>query len=182
MKMINASTATGGNYGWELQEVSGLTVGQVYDVTAWLRGNAGGELVTMGAAAVTTNATLTTSWQQVFLSFTATSTTQELDFTSTSPASGTWYLDDVSVLPSSSAYVQFGNSNNGQAVTVNRSWSDGDVLVIDCGGKTVTVNGANVNFSGAFPEFPPGAQTLYYNDSFSSRTVTISSVYYEGYA
>lgn len=78
-------------------------------------------------------------------------------------------------------YIQFGNGGNGQAVLVQRTWAAADVLVIDCTQKTITVNGIPTAFSGAFPEFPPGSQSLQYTDSFTTRTFTISAVYTKAY-
>jgi hypothetical protein len=73
--------------------------------------------------------------------------------------------------------VIIGNSGNGQEITVQRTWSNGDVLVVDCSNSTVTVNGVPVDFTGAFPLFPPGAQTISYSDGFSSRTFSYNLVY-----
>lgn len=73
--------------------------------------------------------------------------------------------------------IQWGNANNGQAIIVTRTWAASDVLVIDCVAKTVKVNGVEVAFSGAFPEFPPGAQILQYSDGFTTRTVAINVGY-----
>jgi phage-related protein len=73
--------------------------------------------------------------------------------------------------------VIIGNSGNGQEITVQRTWSNGDVLVVDCSKSTVTVNGVPVDFTGAFPLFPPGAQTISYSDGFTSRTFNINVVY-----
>lgn len=77
--------------------------------------------------------------------------------------------------------VTIGNGGNGQAISITRTWTAGEVLVIDCVAKTVTINGLAVAFSGAFPEFPPGAQTLQYSDEFTTRTFTISAVYTPGW-
>lgn len=74
-------------------------------------------------------------------------------------------------------YVQFGNANTGQSIVITRTWANSDVLVIDCAQKTVTVNGTSVNFTGAFPEFPPGSQTMQYNDGFTTRTFNITVTY-----
>jgi hypothetical protein len=72
----------------------------------------------------------------------------------------------------------FGNNGNGQGISVTRTWLSTDVLVIDCVNKTVTVNGSPVAFTGAFPEFPPGSQTLGYSDTFTTRTFAITVNYY----
>lgn len=82
--------------------------------------------------------------------------------------------------------VTFGNNSNGQQISVNRTWTTGDVLVIDVSqlalnGNPVTVNGLPVAFTGAFPEMPPGASSLAYSDGFSSRTFNITVVYTKMY-
>jgi hypothetical protein len=77
--------------------------------------------------------------------------------------------------------ITWGNGGNGQAISVTRTWAAADVLVIDSVAKTVTVNGLPVAFTGAFPEFPIGAQSLQYNDGFTTRTFTIGVVYTVGY-
>lgn len=78
---------------------------------------------------------------------------------------------------SGTGYMIFSNGGNGQGISITRTWAASDVLVIDCAQKTVTVNGVAVTFTGAFPEFPPGAQTFSYSDGFTSRTFNVSVVY-----
>jgi hypothetical protein len=79
------------------------------------------------------------------------------------------------------ASISYGNGNTGQQIVVTRTWAANDVLVIDTFNKTVTVNGFNVVFTGAFPWFAPGSQTLQYADSFATRTFTVSVVYLVSY-
>jgi phage-related protein len=74
-----------------------------------------------------------------------------------------------------------GNANNGQSLTISRDFTSTDVVVIDTSAKTVTVNGSLVNFSGAFPEFAPGAGQIDYSDSFTTRTFTYNIIYYVMY-
>lgn len=73
--------------------------------------------------------------------------------------------------------VSVGNLNTGQQVNITRTWVATDVLVIDATTKTVTVNGVAVAYTGAIPEFAPGAQTITYSDNLTTRTYTISGVY-----
>lgn len=80
-------------------------------------------------------------------------------------------LTAVSATGSQTMFV--GNNANGQGIYITRSvWANGDVVVINCTLKTVTVNGAAAIFSGAFPELAPGAQQIGYLDTFTSRTLT----------
>lgn len=77
--------------------------------------------------------------------------------------------------------VSFGNNNTGQQISVNRTWTTGDVLVVDSITRTVTVNGTVVDYTGAFPEFQPGNQAFSYSDGFTTRTFNINVVYYPEY-
>lgn len=184
-QMVNAASAplsvpSANTYGWELYQLLNLTPGVLYTVTLWVKGNAGGESFkcsSLGSAVQ--SLTLTTGWQQITFQFTATSTNDQLYVWSTT-ASATWFIDDVTILANTSTAVFIGNNNNGQGITVTRSWAIGDVLVIDCTKATttpVTVNGVAVAFSGAFPEFPPGAQQIGYLDNFIARNFNISVPY-----
>lgn len=69
------------------------------------------------------------------------------------------------------------NSRTNQGITVEANYTDGDILVIDCLNYTVQINGANHDFEGIFPTFPPGAQQIGYSDTFSTRNVNISATY-----
>lgn len=67
--------------------------------------------------------------------------------------------------------IYVGNQTTGQQIVITRTWSANDLVQIDCLNKTVQVNGTDVSFTGAFPEFNTGLQTVYVNDNFStSRT------------
>lgn len=73
---------------------------------------------------------------------------------------------------SNTGSVTIGNQKTGQAITVTTTFNQYDALVIDCQHKTVQINGVDVNFSGAFPDVGLGQQTLYYVDTFTTRTFT----------
>lgn len=75
------------------------------------------------------------------------------------------------------ASVIIGNNSTGQQITVTRTWSAGDILVIDTYNGTVQVNGVAVAYSGAFPIFAPGIGTLTYSDTFTTRNFDYSVVY-----
>lgn len=70
--------------------------------------------------------------------------------------------------------MNIGNDSNGQLITLVRTFSNGDVIVIDTSNQSVKINGLESQFSGAFPEFPPGAGALSYSDDLTSRTFNIS--------
>lgn len=84
--------------------------------------------------------------------------------------------------------ISIGNNATGQQINITRTWTAGDILVIDTTLTTttpVTVNGNAVSFTGAFPSFFSSAAgtagTLTYFDNFASRTFTISAVYSKAY-
>lgn len=77
--------------------------------------------------------------------------------------------------------VIIGNVATGQFITVSRAWTAGDRLVIDVLNRTVKVNGTNVDFTGAFPEFAAGVGYLNYQDNFTSRTLALSAYYNRRY-
>lgn len=83
----------------------------------------------------------------------------------------------TAVTGSTSKSVVFGNNATGQQITVTRTWANSDVLEIDVYSKTVKVNGNNVEFTGAFPEFDEGSGTIDYSDNFTTRTFSINVVY-----
>lgn len=74
-----------------------------------------------------------------------------------------------------------GNSATGQQITVTRTWTAADVLVIDSYLRKVTVNGNEVAFTGAFPEFNKGSGSLDYSDTLTTRDVTVAAAYTKRY-
>lgn len=79
----------------------------------------------------------------------------------------------TAVSSTGSQQLFWGNGDTGQAITITRStWATGDVVVIDCVNKSVTVNGLPYDYVGAFPEFTNASHVMVYGDSFTSRTLT----------
>lgn len=77
-------------------------------------------------------------------------------------------------------YIQLTNDLNGQTMLIyGLGLTAGDVLVIDSSAKTVTKNGVKVKVFGTFITLAPGASSVTYTDGFTTRTVTISAVYYK---
>lgn len=74
--------------------------------------------------------------------------------------------------------IMIGNVATGRFISVSRAWTAGDRLVVDCKNKTVSINGANVDFMGAFPDFAPGIGYMQYQDNFATRTLALSVYYY----
>lgn len=84
----------------------------------------------------------------------------------------------TAVTAATNGSVSIGNNSNGQQITVQRTWVAGDVFAVDSYQQQVTVNGLIYDFTGAFPEFQPGVQSIAYSDSFGSRTFNENVAYY----
>lgn len=66
-------------------------------------------------------------------------------------------------------------------ITVSRTWTAADVLVIDSLNGTVKVNGSDVEYSGTYPIYKPGARSIKYTDTFTARQVDIAVTYFARY-
>jgi hypothetical protein len=77
--------------------------------------------------------------------------------------------------------VTFLNPSTGVSITVQRTWTANEVLVIDCENKTVEVDGDAVVFTGNFPEWHRGNQFINYTDAFVERQVDILVRYTKRY-
>lgn len=73
------------------------------------------------------------------------------------------------------------NEETGQGITITRTWANSDTIEINSALKTVTVNGANTDYTGQFPTFPPGNGSLGYTDTFTTRSVDITATYNKTY-
>jgi len=75
-------------------------------------------------------------------------------------------------------YVMISNDNNNQEILVyGLGLEAGDVVVIDCVERTVTVNDVLVDYAGTFLELEPSANSITYTDGFTTRTVDVAASY-----
>ncbi len=74
--------------------------------------------------------------------------------------------------------ISISNDTTLRGITVTRDWIVGDVLEIDCLNKTLYVNNTVVDYTGQFLKWDPGNSGLSYLDDFTTRSVTLSAVYY----
>lgn len=114
----------------------------------------------------------------------ANSTTATYTVTPTIAGTAPYQLPVVTItldaLTGTGDYVQISNDNNGQTMILyGLGLTAGDVIIIDCVNRSVTVNGTEVDFTGTFLELEPGANSLTYTDGFTTRTVDIGIVYYK---
>lgn len=78
--------------------------------------------------------------------------------------------------------IKFENTTTSDWIQIARSFSAADVLVINCDTEVVQVNGSNVDFTGAFPSFNPGSNSLRIITTDSGAfQITVSIVYYPTY-
>lgn len=79
-------------------------------------------------------------------------------------------------------YIQLTNNNNDQEIMVyGVGFANGDVLVVDCVNREVTLNGTEIDYYGTFFELEPGANSITYTDGFTTRQVDIVADYYKRY-
>lgn len=108
--------------------------------------------------------------------------TDAITFTGTAPYQLPVITITITAVTGGTGYLAVGNSGNNQGITITgQTFVATDVIEIDCKNKTVKKNGVAIDFLGAFPEFPPGAQSLSYSDGFTTRTFTIAVTYYPLY-
>lgn len=75
-------------------------------------------------------------------------------------------------------YLQISNDNNGQEMLIyGLGIEAGDVIIIDCAERTVTINDIEVDYYGTFLDLEPGANSITYTDGFTTRNVDVSAVY-----
>jgi len=84
----------------------------------------------------------------------------------------------IDALTGDGDYVQISNDNNNQEILLyGLGLEAGDVIIIDCVERTVTLNGTEVDYYGTFLELEPGANSITYTDGFTTRTVDVAASY-----
>ena len=113
---------------------------------------------------------------------TAASYTDTYVFVGTAPYQLPIVTITLSAVTGGTGFLSFSNSENGQGITItDQSFVNGDVIVISSEDKTVKLNGIDIDFMGAFPEFEIGSQDFSYTDGFTTRTFDYDVDYYPLY-
>lgn len=73
--------------------------------------------------------------------------------------------------------MSFRNGDTGQGITITRTWANGDTVQVDVANKVVYINSAISDFTGQFPVFATGSQSLTYSDTFTTRSLALSATY-----
>jgi len=84
----------------------------------------------------------------------------------------------IDALTGAGDYVLISNDNNNQEIMIyGMGLVNGDVIVIDCVQRIVTLNGDEIDYNGTFLELAPGANSITYTDGFTTRTVDVAASY-----
>lgn len=84
----------------------------------------------------------------------------------------------IDALTGAGDYISVANDNTNQEMLIyGLGFVAGDVLIIDCVNREVTLNGNPIDYNGTFLAFEPGAASLTYTDGFTTRTVDIEAEY-----
>lgn len=84
----------------------------------------------------------------------------------------------VNSLTGAGDYVQISNNNNNQELMIYGVGIEaGDVIVIDCANRVVTINDIEIVPYGTFLELEPGAASITYTDGFTTRSVDVVGTY-----
>lgn len=75
------------------------------------------------------------------------------------------------------ATINVYNAVTNQGITITEDFVNGDVVEINSKELRVLLNGANIDYQGLFPSFPPGSQQIAYSDTFTTRSVDLSATY-----
>jgi phage-related protein len=92
--------------------------------------------------------------------------------------SGSYAAEPVFILSFSAASgvssVEIENLTTGESITYSGYIAAGDLLIVDCEQKEVTLNGVAVNFSGLFPSLPAGTSLIQFtiNGTFTLGATT----------
>lgn len=117
---------------------------------------------------------------QVFASLpaiTTSSAAQSITVNGSATAYPVFTVTINSVTGGTSKSITVGNGLTNQGITITRTWTATDVLQIDSENMEATVNGALVDFTGMFPQFPAGSQQVTYMDDFTTRSVSLTATY-----
>jgi hypothetical protein len=82
-----------------------------------------------------------------------------------------------SITGGSSASMTVSNASTQQGLTISRTFAAADYITIDSANKQLIVNGAAVDYTGVFPTFYSGEQSLGYTDTFTTRSVVVTVEY-----
>lgn len=125
-----------------------------------------------------------TSSTSLFSSLNQTSASK--NFTPTIGGSAPFQLPIITLtidsLTGTADYISIANDNNGQQMLLfGLGLANGDVIVVDCEQREVTINGNVVDYQGTFLELEPGASSITISNAFTTCQIDYVGVYYKRY-
>lgn len=88
----------------------------------------------------------------------------------------------IDALTGTGDYILLANDDNTQEMLLyGLGLEAGDVIVVDCVNRIVTVNDVEVDYNGTFLVLEPGSSSITYTDGFTTRTVDIVATYVKRY-
>lgn len=116
------------------------------------------------------------------LNYTGASLTSTPTIGGTAPYQLPVFTITIDALTGDGDYIQIANDNNTQEMLLyGLGLEAGDVIVIDCVNRTVTLNDVEVDYIGTFLVLEPGSGSITYTDGFTTRTVDIVANYVKRY-
>lgn len=110
--------------------------------------------------------------------FTSATFTETPTIAGSAPSQLPIFTITINSLTGAGDYVQISNDNNNQEILIYGAGLEaGDVVVIDCANRTVTLNGTEIDYYGTFLELEPGAASITYTDGFTTRNVDVEAEY-----
>lgn len=90
-------------------------------------------------------------------------------------------LTFTSVTGGTGTTVSLRNARDFVGLTFSRTFVTGDVITIDSANFQIYINGVLTEPVGRMPTWPAGTGSLFYSDTFTARTVTITGTYVPRY-
>lgn len=91
----------------------------------------------------------------------------------------TFTLTINSVSGGTGGTISIRNARDFIGLDITGDWTAGTTVTVDSDNLQIFVNGVLTEPSGRFPTYEPGSGSVYYSDTFSSRSITMSATYKE---
>lgn len=73
--------------------------------------------------------------------------------------------------------IKFKTNSTTDEISIPYAYTAGDVLIINCENKTITINGTAVDYTGNFPRFAPGSLTYTFTMTSTANQVDMTISY-----
>lgn len=96
---------------------------------------------------------------------------------------GSWWAEPAIVVLLNSGTgltsktISVSNPDTGEIISITRTWTAGDTILVDTLARNVFVNSVIIDYVGVFPRWFPGAGTVRITDTLTTRSLTVSGSY-----